>query len=189
MMVKALGKRTKRRRRWVASVLLVLAAVLVLLMVVWLHDLVRNRVWHRERDRQLRGHIWEVWRALLKHEYDHGLLPYHADGQEKALYLLKPYVKDVSVFDSDFADRDINGPARWDDEERRLVGGDYDYINWPELYSRSEWEYLVILAEKTGVRVGGKDYLTLEQGPDLYLYDPAFPQEIVGGMLFREPDP
>jgi hypothetical protein len=168
--------------RWTEIVIL---TFVLLLIAVLLHDMVTTMLAHRERDRYLRGHLWTIRRALTQYEYDHGCYPYHPDAQEKALYLLKPYVKDVSVFDSDFAERDINGRARWDDRNKTVVGSDYDYINWPELYRRVEWAYLVVLAEKTGVRSGGKSYLTLDRGHDLYLYAADFPQEIVGGVLFR----
>lgn len=181
--MKGAGETTSKWPRSVAITVLVLVAGLAALQ---LRDAVSDWVCHRELDRYLHTNIRRIGDALRQYSYDNnGFFPYHPDGQDKALYLLKPYVKSVSIFDSEFAHTNINGPAGWDDNNKSLVGGDYDYINWPELYRRTEWRNLVILAEKTGVRVGAKSYLTFHPFSDLYLYAPDFSKEIIGGMLFH----
>ncbi|GAH56559.1 unnamed protein product, partial [marine sediment metagenome] len=65
--------------------------------------------------------------------------------------LLKPYVPDAAAFDVLYAPWE-NGVAFWDDEEERLVNGDYEYVNRPippgPPYDLAE--PVAVLAEKWG---------------------------------------
>jgi hypothetical protein len=134
--------------------------------------------------------------ALRGYEIEHGYFPYHELGPDHALFLLRPYAPDASVtflgrdlgaglFDAWRPDAALTGPAYWDEEGRRLVGGDFDYINADGLANppgRFEGR-MVILAEKTGLRTRGK-WCVLQSGhAGWYEYQPGAPIEILGREL------
>jgi hypothetical protein len=90
-----------------------------------------------------RTQFQEVQLALLNYAGDHGTTPYSEKGPEYALYKLKPYVPDAAAFDSLYTFIE-NGTAYWDDEQGRLVNGDYLYLNKPV----SRGEVVVVMASE-----------------------------------------
>ena len=76
---------------------------------------------------QSRSHLLRLAVALGNYQFTHGRLPYDERGSEAALYLLRDTV-DVSTFDG--APRKRN-PAKWDEDSKVLVNGDFAYLNVP----------------------------------------------------------
>jgi hypothetical protein len=117
------------------------------------------------------AHLKQIAVTLYAYQCDHGFLPNHPSGPDHALYLVKPYLSgephnsvpdDVTLFDCPDSKHRINGPSRWDDPEKRLVDGDYDYLN-PKPVATDESETYrdrVILAEKSGLRDTGRWFVT-----------------------------
>jgi len=135
--------------------------------------------------------------AMLNYEVDHDCFPYHASGPDHALYLLAPYVAGVSmdgrnlgarIFDSFRPETQINGPAEWDHEEKKVIDADLDYLNVQGLrHNAGQFRRrIVIAAEKTGLRRWGKYCIVLPGVPAWYLYEPGSPQEILGRELTED---
>lgn len=143
--------------------------------------------------------IGAIQRVLFAYSNDHGSLPFHAEGADKALYLLRPYVRgarspsygagplsDARLFDCPDPDARINGPARWDDGMKKVVNADYDYLNLKDANplggtSPARAEDLIILAEKSGLRRLGKWFLMYDGHRAWYTYPrPGQPVEVVG---------
>lgn len=90
--------------------------------------------------------IKEIGSALLHYQEEYGYLPYHPLGEEYAFYLLKPFVKNVSVFDIPYS---RSKKARWNDAAKKVENIDYKYINKPGI----KWELgkndnLIVVTEK-----------------------------------------
>ncbi len=109
--------------------------------------------------------------VLNGYRYYHGSYPYSPDGEESALYSLKPITNEVgeavTIFDAPDADSDIGGPAQWDDVNKKLVGADYEYANIPpeereRLLPDEGPGGLVIIAEKPGLRASVRYFTTVE---------------------------
>ena len=129
-----------------------------------------------------RRNILSIRHALYIYNYEYGELPYDRRGPEFALYKLKPFVEDVNLFRCPIGDKINPGPPAWDDANHRLLNSDYDYINQPgiNMQDHSREIYLVILAERTGVRKSGKVYLNKIGVTGWFKYDKEAPKEIVG---------
>jgi hypothetical protein len=119
------------------------------------------------------------FRALLRYSRDKGRLPSSPKGPEYALYELKPYLAEISLYGATHYDpvthsnigwpppratvaifdlpnsRARSGPAHWDDAENRLVGGDFDYLNRPAQLDMSAPSY-ALYAEKAGLTKSGR---------------------------------
>lgn len=81
--------------------------------------------------------------ALHNYNGKYGTLPYDPKGSEYALYLLSNDLS-ASCFDSHPHDKPKT-EARWDHEQKRLNGSDFEYLNQPIDVTQS-WR-LIILAE------------------------------------------
>ncbi len=125
-------------------------------------------------------HIYQAMMMYMAQETNWGALPYSAEGEESALYLLKPYLsdQDASLFDAPNADKDVGGPAHWDDTNRKVLGSDYEYANLPVTMLEDETppEDVVILAERPGVRSGLRWFFLSYEWSTCICGDPKHPQ-------------
>ena len=93
--------------------------------------------------------------ACVTYYQDWGVLPWDEHGEGAALYKLKGYQFDDSVEPAPWFDapvdpqRDVTGPAHFDDATERLLGCDFEYLNVPS----PAWDKSVVLfAEQWWVR-------------------------------------
>lgn len=157
------------------------------------------------RQRKARSYSWLYTLSLAIQGYrvdNNGFLPYHDEGAEEALYLLKPYAlpefapsqpKDAEMFGAQNPDNDMNGPAFFDDVNHAVRNADYDLINLKNLKELVRYQNqpnrlpgepsLIILAEKTGVRRNSKRYVTLSRQVGEYHFAAGEPVDIVGKSL------
>ena len=127
-------------------------------------------------------------RALEMYWVDYnGFAPYSAKGEEYALYLLKPYVmREGAKLDAPDAETDLTGPVEWVDEDRRVIGSDYEYLNRPGLkLDRSGDVDVVVLAEKEYVDVNFR-YVLLAPGVVIGMHST---RGRVVGSKWESPDP
>lgn len=93
--------------------------------------------------------------AMLEYEHLNGSFPFDSRGDDYALYELRTLVGD-SVFNA--VEPSGGGGARWDDEQGRVVGSEWEYLNEIGLTSGGPYQPLRIVMVSRQLGVGRRGH-------------------------------
>jgi hypothetical protein len=104
----------------------------------------------------------KIFEAMAAYEEANGHMPYDPRGSDAALYLLKPFVQDPTIFQSPARGPDLKELAspKWDDAEKVVQWCDFEYLNpGPGFKFDDMYPDIIFLSEKTYVRLGSGRYV------------------------------
>ncbi|MES2790131.1 MAG: hypothetical protein V4719_10945 [Planctomycetota bacterium] len=74
-----------------------------------------------------RNHLRQILEAISVYHSDTGVLPYHPEGSDSALYLLRNYLP-ATCFANTPTTNSVDAPY-WDDERKELKNSGWEYLN------------------------------------------------------------
>jgi len=127
------GSPRGHRRLLAGGLVLVFVIALVMLLLVQYYPR-RRRRFEYPRDYTTRGRLRMLSTCCLLYQAKWGVLPHDPRGEAEALYKLREIVGEESPWTFDVpteGGEDVTGPARFDERTERVVGCDFEYLNWP----------------------------------------------------------